>query len=103
VNAIRAHDFDQTYSVTEASRRGIAGLIAEAEEGRTIVVRRHNRPVAAIVSTERLHEIDETQDDLRDLALVLARQATDTGNRTSVDNVLAAFGHTRDSLDDVPD
>jgi hypothetical protein len=36
--------------------------------------------------------------DSRDLALVLARSATDSGGRTSFDDVLVASGHTRDSL-----
>ncbi|WP_343948802.1 hypothetical protein [Nonomuraea longicatena] len=37
-----------------------------------------------------------------DLALVLARLATDTGERIPLDDVLAAFGHTRESLAAVP-
>ncbi|GHH37928.1 hypothetical protein [Lentzea cavernae] len=44
-----------------------------------------------------------TADDSRDLALVLARSVTDTGGRISFDDVLAAFGHTRDSLASVED
>ena len=36
--------------------------------------------------------------DLRDLALVLSRVATDSGRRTSLDDVIAAYGHTRESL-----
>jgi hypothetical protein len=51
----------------------------------------------------RLAEIDEATADLRDLALVLARSATDTGRRTSLDEVLGAFGHTRESVDALPD
>jgi hypothetical protein len=33
--------------------------------------------------------------DLRDAALVLVRAATDTGARTSLDDVIAAFGFER--------
>jgi hypothetical protein len=36
--------------------------------------------------------------DLRDLALVLVRLATDTGRRTSLEDVLQAFEHSRESL-----
>lgn len=92
-----------SYSVTDASRRGVAGLVSDAEGGETIIVERRNRPVAAIIGMERLGEIEETQADLRDLALVLSRRATDTGERTSLDEVLAAFGHTRESLQQLPD
>ncbi|MEV4580787.1 hypothetical protein AB0K16_46915 [Nonomuraea jabiensis] len=41
--------------------------------------------------------------DLRDLALVLARSGTDTGERVSLDEVLATFGHSRESLAAIPD
>ena len=36
--------------------------------------------------------------DLLDLALILARDATDTGGRTSLDDVIASLGFTRDQL-----
>ncbi|WTW95347.1 type II toxin-antitoxin system Phd/YefM family antitoxin [Streptomycetaceae bacterium NBC_01309] len=90
-------------SVTEAARRGVAGLVADAENGADLVVTRHHRPVAAVVGIGRLTELEEAAADLRDLALVLARTATDTGGRASLDDVLAAFGHTRESLADLPD
>lgn len=85
-------------TVTEATKRGVAGLVADAEQGGPVVVTRHSRPVAAVVPVSRLAEIDEAAADLRDLALVLARSAADSGRRTSFDDVLAAFGHTRESL-----
>ena len=85
-------------SVTEASKRGVAGLIADAEHGEALVVTRHHRPVAAVVSISRLQELEEAAADLRDLALVLARSVTDSGKRIALDDVLAAFGHTRESL-----
>ncbi|MGI5504504.1 type II toxin-antitoxin system Phd/YefM family antitoxin [Lentzea sp. CA-135723] len=90
-------------TVTEATKRGVAGLVADAENGDPVVVTRHSHPVAALVSVSYLAEIDEAAADLRDLALVLARSAADTGKRTSFDDVLAAFGHTRESLAAVED
>jgi prevent-host-death family protein len=89
-------------TVSDATRRGVAGLVADAEKG-DIVVTRRGQPVAAVVSMRRLAELDETAEDLRDLALVLARSATDSGRRTSMDDVLAAFGQTRESLESIPD
>jgi hypothetical protein len=47
-------------------------------------------------------ELEEAA-DLRDLVLVQARAVTDTGRRTSLDEVLEAFGQTRESLDTLPD
>jgi prevent-host-death family protein len=93
-----ALDDARELSVTEATRRGVAGLVADAERGGSLVVTRRNQPVAALVSMRRLAEIEEAAADLLDLALALARVATDTGARTPLDDVLAAFGHTRESL-----
>ncbi len=90
-------------TVTEAAQRGVARLVADAEQGTDLVVTRRHQPVAAVVSIRRLHELEEAAADLRDLALVLARSVTDTGERVSLDEVLAAFGHTRESLAVIPD
>lgn len=96
------HDPHQV-SVTEAAQRGVAGLVADAEAGSDVVVTRRQQPVAVLVSFQRLAQIDTVISDLHDLALVLARSATDTGHRTSIDDVLTAFGHTRESLAAVED
>jgi antitoxin (DNA-binding transcriptional repressor) of toxin-antitoxin stability system len=85
-------------TVTEATRRGVAGLVADAENGQTLVVTRRHRPVAAVIGMRRLAEIEDAAGDVIDLALVVARTATDSGRRTTMDDVLAAFGHTRESL-----
>ncbi|GAB2939039.1 type II toxin-antitoxin system prevent-host-death family antitoxin [Nonomuraea fastidiosa] len=90
-------------SVTEAAKRGVARLVADAEHGTDLVVTRRHQPVAAVVSIRRLNELEEAAADLRDLALVLARSVTDTGERIALDDVLAAFGHTRESLAALPD
>jgi len=90
-------------TVTEATQRGVAGLVADAEQGPDLVVTRRHQPVVAIVSIKRLTELEEAATDLRDLALVLARSVMDTGRRTSLDDVLKAFGHTRDSLSTLSD
>ena len=45
---------------------------------------------------------EESATDLADVALAMARAATDTGRRTSLDEVLAAFGHTLDGEPDGP-
>jgi prevent-host-death family protein len=84
-------------SVTEASRRGVARLVADAAHGTEVVVERHGRPVAAVVGYERVTELAQLGDDLRDLALALARTADDDGRRSSLDDVVDAFGRARGS------
>ncbi|MFC8530713.1 hypothetical protein [Nocardia sp. NPDC057227] len=52
----------------------------------------------ADATRRRVAELDHSDADLRDLASVLARSAADHGSRTSLDDVLGVFGHTRQSL-----
>ena len=82
-------------SVTEASRRGVARLVADAAHGTEVVVERHGAPVAAVVAYDRYTELERLRADLRDLALVLGRTAGDDGQRHSLDDVVDAFGRAR--------
>lgn len=77
--------------------------MTEAEQGTDVVVTRHRRPVAAVIAYHRLEELSQAAQDLNDLALALARKVTDSGERTSLDEVLRAFGQTRASLAALPD
>lgn len=86
-------------SVTEATRKGVAKLTRDAEQGHDTVVARHGNPVAAMVSMRRLAELRELERDLRDVALILTRAATDTGARTGLDEIIAAFGYDRATLE----
>lgn len=96
-------DHAREISVTDAAQRGVARLVADAEQGDDLVVTRRHQPVAVVVGIRRLTELDKAEADLRDLALVLARTITDTRHRVPLDDVLAAFGHTRESLAAMPD
>ena len=91
-------DTDDLISVTEANRVGLSGLIKDAESGRKRVVLRNNKPVAAIVGIEYLEEAQHLHEDLTDISLVAARMLTTGDRRFSVDEVLTAFGYSRDDL-----
>jgi len=82
-------------SVTAASARGIARLVADAAHGSEVVVTRHGRAVAAVVGIEQLDGLERLRDDLRDLALVIGRTAADDGRRTGLDDVNDAFNRRR--------
>lgn len=88
----------QTLTVTAASSIGVSGLLRRAEAGGDIVVERHGEAVAAVIGMDRLNQIRDIEADLRTAALVLTRVATDNGNRTSLDEIIARFGLTRDEL-----
>lgn len=86
-------------SVTDAAGRGVAGLVKDAERGEDIVVERHGRAVAAVVSIGHLEELRRLRADVASAALVLARELTDTGRRTDLDDAMAAFGLDRAELE----
>ena len=93
-------EFSRTMSVTEATGRGVAGLLKDAEQGQAALVTRHGQPVAAVVSMSRLRELRELESELRDALVVLTRIATDNGARVGLDDAIAAFGFSREALED---
>jgi prevent-host-death family protein len=91
-----------TLSVTEAAAAGVPSLVRDAENGGDVIVARRGHPVAAVVSMRRLDQLRVLEADLRDLALVLTRAATDTGARTELDEVISSFGFDRAELEAEP-
>lgn len=90
---------ERTLSVTAATGRGVAGLVKDAELGEDIIVERHGRAVAAVISVEQFDELHRVRADLTAAALVLARELTDTGNRVDLNDAIAAFGFDRAELE----
>ena len=86
-------------SVTAANVRGVAGLVKDAESGEDIIVERHGRAVAAVISVDHFTELHTMRADLTAAALVLARELTDSGHRTDLDDAIAAFGFDRSQLE----
>jgi hypothetical protein len=94
-------DTKKLISVGDANILGVSGLIKQAElDGERVIVR-NSRPVAAVISMQRLEELEavaEAEDDILDIALAAARELTAGDHRHSLDDVLAHFGYTRDQL-----
>jgi prevent-host-death family protein len=90
---------ERTLSVTAATGRGVVGLVKDAERGEDIIVERHGRAVAAVISVEHLAELHRVRADLHAAALVLARELTDAGNRTDLNDAIVAFGFDRADLE----
>lgn len=94
-------DTDHLLPISEANAKGISRLAADAEGGQEWVLLRNSKPVAAVVGMgkmRRLQELEELEEDLRLLAIALARTLMDSGQRTSFDMVLAHLGLTEDDL-----
>lgn len=89
--------------ITEGQKRGLSRLAADAEAGQPTVLKRREVPVAAVVGYGELQRLASMERDLIDVALVLSRAATDTGRRTSLDEVIERFGFTREQLQAMDD
>ncbi|MGI8553112.1 MAG: hypothetical protein ACR2PL_20345 [Dehalococcoidia bacterium] len=72
----------------------------EVEDGRERIILRNNKPMAAIVSMDRLEQL---QEGLVDLSLVAARMLTTGERRHPLDEILARFGYARDQLRELPE
>jgi len=91
--------FPSSLSVTEAAKRGLPRIVADAENGAAVVIERRGQKVAAVMAYERARALVQREDDVRDAILVLSRIVTDSGGRTGLDDVIAAFGFDRDELE----
>ena len=89
--------------ITEASRRGVSRLVADAENGHPTILRRHAEPVAAVIGFQELQRLQGLERDLVDVALVLTRAASDNGRRTSLDEAMESLGYSRAQLDEMED
>jgi hypothetical protein len=89
--------------ITEGHKRGLSRLAADAEHGHATLLKRREVPVAAVVGYGELQRIASIERDLIDVALVLTRAATDTGDRTSLDDVIERFGFSREQLNGMED
>lgn len=85
-------------SVTDANKRGVSALAADAERGEERILLRNNRPVAAVVSMEHLERVEDRENMIMDLSLTVARELTTSERRHSLDEVLDMFGYSRDDL-----
>ena len=96
-------DTQDLISISEAAKLGVSGLVRAAEAGHEQVVLRNNKPVAAVVSIERLEELQQLEEDITDVSLAVARMLTTSSHRHSLDDVLAQFGYSREQLRDLPE
>lgn len=60
---------------------------------------RHGKVVAEVVSAKEIAQLRQDRDTLRDAALVMARFATDSGVRTTLDQAMEFFNLNRAELE----
>ena len=60
---------------------------------------RHGKVVAEVVSAEEIAQLRQDRETLRDAALVMARFATDSGVRTTLEQAMEFFNLDRAELE----
>lgn len=91
-------DTTDLLSISDANKLGISGLARMAEQGHDQVLLRNNKPVAAVMSMDRLEQLQQLEEDLLDISLTTARMLTSGPARHDLDHVLSRFGYTREQL-----
>lgn len=86
-------DHRDVVGLTELANRS-SRLVSAAAQGRDVIISKNNRPTAALVGIDRLQELEDREENLALLALALTRLATDSGNRTDLDDFIDELGLT---------
>ena len=88
-----------TLSVTEASAIGVSGII-KALDGHEcpVILERHGKPVAKLISIEEADALDDLEEDLRLAALALSRSVPPPVSNVSLRDLAEEFGFDFDEL-----
>ena len=81
--------------------RSFGAVTDEVESGRSILVVKNNRPVAAVVPPEALERLDgiaEREEDVRLLVMSLVRLATNDAPLRTLDAVASELGFDLDAI-----
>lgn len=87
-------DTSDMVSISDISKRGLSWYITEASEGRSFAVLKNSKVAAVITGSdvmEQMQDLDEREENLRLMCAALARVATDTGKRYSLEEVAREF------------
>lgn len=97
-------DHRDVVGVTELANSS-SRLVADAAQGRRIIISKNNRPTAALVGIECLQQLEDREENVGLLVLALTRLATDNGNRTELNDFIDELGLTDEvaALDDDDD
>lgn len=86
-------DHRDVVGVTELANSS-SRLVADAADGRNVVISKNNKMMAMLISIDRVQELEDREENLALLSLAITRMATDNGNRTDLDDFISELGFT---------
>lgn len=82
------------FPITEASRRGVSRLVADAEHGHPAILRRRSEPVAAVISCRDLQRLTNPSSGATKKRKA-QRHSRSTGDEVSTGSTAQGAPHTR--------
>lgn len=88
-----------TLSVTEATALGVSGIIKALDEHECpVILEKHGKPVAKLISIEEAQALEELEEDLRLAALALSRSVPPPVSNISLRDLAEEFGFDFDEM-----
>lgn len=93
---------NSTVSISDLTRAGAKKIFDSLNNDESKIVLKNNKPVAALVSTDRYQELLEKEEDLQLIQLAMSRKAE---NQTTIsrEDFYENNGITKDFLSDLPE
>lgn len=79
-------------SVSDANAKGISSLVADAERGRSRIIVRNSKPVAAVVSVSEYDRLADLEENLALMVAAFARLVADGGDWVDLDDLADELG-----------
>ncbi|MEG2171588.1 MAG: type II toxin-antitoxin system Phd/YefM family antitoxin [Erysipelotrichaceae bacterium] len=93
---------NSTVSISDLTRAGAKKIFDSLNNDESKIVLKNNKPIAALVSTDRYQELLEKEEDLQLIQLAMSRKAE---NQTTIsrESFYENNGITEDFLSDLPE
>lgn len=92
---------NSTVSISDITKAGAKKIFDNLKFDKSKIILRNNKPIAALLSTDRYEELLEAEENLYLLEIAMSR--SENVDFTSLDDFLKTNGITKDQLDNIGD
>ncbi len=93
---------NSTVSISDLTRAGAKKVFDTLDKDETKIILKNNKPIGALLSSERLQELLEKEEDLYLMKLAIERDAN-AQKYISKEDFFEEFGIHEDALDNLPE